>query len=216
MRDGLFYEMLNPDKPQLNNVLEESIHNMLQLHPGGVLEHVKQVNKLALQLFDFLAPILTLPARYRSYVHAASLLYRIGSSINYYQFTKHTQYMIAQARIDGLSHREIVLCSLIASHKTKSRTHQLASTYKDILEESDETVVNQLGTLVQLAAGLDRSETQPIQDIVIAVEGKTMLLKLLCSHSAAAEMREIADFTKEFEKAWGLSLKAQAGVFSKM
>lgn len=214
LRDGIFYELSSPGEPLVDDVLEASVQNMLMLHPGAAVRHVKHVDKLALRLFDELASLQGLDMRSRRYLHAAALLYRIGASVNYYQYGKHTQYMIAQARIDGFSHREIALCSLIASHKTKSRTHQLALAYKDILEESDELLVAKLGTLLQLAIALDRSETQPVRELIISIIGKTLMLKLLCAGNPAAELSEIAAFAKDFEKVWGLALKAQAEAFS--
>jgi exopolyphosphatase / guanosine-5'-triphosphate,3'-diphosphate pyrophosphatase len=215
LRDGLFYEIIHPEQPMVADVLEASIQNLLLLHHGEVLQHVRQVNKLALQIYDKLAFLKPLPERCRRYLHAASLLYRIGASVHYYQYNKHTQYMIAHARIDGLNHREIAICSLIASYKTKSRTHQAALMYKDLLDVSDESLIQELGTLLHLAIAMDQSETQPVQDLDFILTDTTITVKLLCKHNPALELKEIANKTKDFEKAWQLKLKVQAGVFSK-
>ncbi|MEW9698321.1 Ppx/GppA family phosphatase [Paenibacillus sp. SI8] len=215
LRDGLFYEIIRPGQPIVEDVLEASLQNLLHLHYGEVIQHVRHVNKLALQLFDELASTRQLAERSRRYLHAASLLYRIGASIHYYQYSKHTQYMIANARIDGLSHREIVICSLVASYKTKSRTHQAALVYKDLLHASDEELIIELGTLLQLAIAMDLSETQPVQHLDMMQNNTTLAVKLLCAHNPVLEMKEIANRSKDFEKSWKLKLKVQAGVFSK-
>ncbi|NEW07758.1 Ppx/GppA family phosphatase [Paenibacillus sp. SYP-B3998] len=214
LRDGLFYEIIHPEQPIVDDVLDASIQNLLLLHPGEALQHVRHVNKIALKLYDKLAPLKQLKERTRRYLHAASLLYRIGTGIHYYQYSKHTQYIIAHARIDGFTHREIAICSLIASYKTKSRTHQAALLYKDLVDISDEWLIHELGTLLHLAIALDHSETQPVQDLDITQNDKTLTLKLLCSHNPVIEMKEISDHAKDFEKVWLLKIKAQAGVFS--
>ena len=122
--------------------------------------------------------------------------------------------MMTGAHIDGLSHREIVICSFIATYKTKSRTHQQVLAYKDLLMESDAALIVKLGTLLKLAMALDHSETQPVQELQTTKTESTLTLKLLCIHNPIMELKELAAISKDFEKIWGLKLKTQAGVFS--
>ncbi|MDR6879146.1 Ppx/GppA phosphatase family protein [Bacillus sp. 3255] len=215
LRDGLFFETFDPKQPVYPNVLEASLHNLLSLHPNAAEKHVRRVDQLAMQLFDKLGSPAEQDDRSRHCLHAAAMLHRIGVSVHYYHYQKHTQYMIANARIDGFSHREIVMASLIATYKTKSRTHQQALVYKDLLKESDETAIVKLGTLLKLAIALDFSETQPVQELLLTQSDANLTLKLMCVHNPILELKELANVTKDFEKAWGLKLKIQAGVFSR-
>ncbi|OPH46786.1 exopolyphosphatase [Paenibacillus ferrarius] len=215
LRDGLFYETFDPEHPIKHNVLEASIHNILALHPNAAEKHVRHIDRIAMQLFQKLSEKSELEDRNQRYLHTAALLHRIGASVHYYQYLKHTQYMIANTRIDGLSHREIVICSLIATYKTKSRIHQQALAHKDLLTETDEGLIIKLGTLLKLAIALDHSETQPVQELQLTKTDTTLTLKLLCVHNPILELKELSAVSKEFEKAWGLKLKTQAGVFSK-
>ncbi|TXK84213.1 Ppx/GppA family phosphatase [Paenibacillus sp. N3.4] len=214
LRDGLFYETYDPKSPFKHDVLEASIHNLLQLHPNAAVKHVTHIDKFAMQLFEKLSIHSGLEARSQRYLHTAALLYRIGASVHFYQYNKHTQYMISQAHIDGLSHREIVICSFIATYKTKSRTHQQVLSHKDLLLESDEELIIKLGTLLNLAIAMDYSETQPVQELQLTLSSMTLTLKLLCIHNPVLELKELAVRNKDFEKIWSLKLKAQAGVFS--
>ncbi|MCD1258900.1 Ppx/GppA family phosphatase [Paenibacillus athensensis] len=216
LRDGLVRETLHPEQPVVDDVLEASIENLLLLHHGGVAAHVRQVSRLALALFDALGPAHGLSARDRHCLRAAALLHRIGATVSYYQYAKHTQYIIAQARIDGCTHREIALISLIAAYKTKSRAHQNALAYKDVLNEpGDEELIARLGTLLQLAVALDRSETQPVRELQAAPHAKALELTLQCSHPPAAELAELAGQEKEFHKIWGRRIKCRVEVSSR-
>lgn len=208
LRDGLFYESAFPKQPMIEDVLEHSIANLLGLHPAVPQEHVGQVNRLALKLFDALQELHRLPERYRSYVHVAALLYRIGVTVNYYHYDRHTFYLMAHSRIDGLSHREIVLCALIASHRSKNRTRQVFLDHRDLLSEEDCRTAIQLGTLLQLATALDRSETQPVTDMQVQVTKKTLELTLQCKHSSSVELRQVEAIDKDFAKSWGIAVKA--------
>lgn len=209
LRDGLFFETMNPDNPQLVDVLEHSVQNLLSLHPSVPARHVEQANRLALKLFDDLQGLHHLSTRTRSYLHVASLLYRIGVTVLYYDYLKHTYYLIAHSRLYGLNHREILICALIASFKNKSRTRQQYLEHKDILAESDCQLIIQLGTLLHLAIALDRSETQPIQRLTALHHRNELELRLECSHAPLIELREIRSISKDFKKVWGLNLVAR-------
>jgi exopolyphosphatase/guanosine-5'-triphosphate,3'-diphosphate pyrophosphatase len=214
LRDGLFFETYHPDQPIKTDVLEASIQNVLELHPNASLKHVRHVDAFAMQLYDAIAPSTDLAARGRILLHTAALLHRIGISVHYYQYLKHTEYMIQEAHIDGLSHREIVLVSLIATFKTKNRTAQQILAYKDLLLESDLTLIVKLGALLKLAISMDFSETQSIQELHIKHSRSAMNIKLLSKNHPYHELHEISAYAKDFEKIWGLKLMTQAEVFS--
>jgi exopolyphosphatase/guanosine-5'-triphosphate,3'-diphosphate pyrophosphatase len=113
---------------------------------------------------------------------------------------------MAHSRIDGLSHREILVCALIASYRNKNRTRKICTEYKDILSDDDYQLVVQLGMLLQLAIALDRSETQPVQKLSAYVNKKELELQLECSHSPLIESREVELLEKEFKKVWDLQI----------
>jgi exopolyphosphatase/guanosine-5'-triphosphate,3'-diphosphate pyrophosphatase len=216
LRDGLFYETIQPEAPEVPDVLESSLQNLLLLHPNAAEQHVRQVDKLAGILFDAMAPTHMLDSKLKNCLHAAALLHRIGVSVHYYQFSKHTPYMIAQARIDGFTHREIILSACIAAYKTKSRTLQMVLAHKDILAEFDELLIHKLGTLLQLAIALDRSETQPVANLKAeAIDGR-LNLQISTSHSPFLELREVESLSKDFQKVFGLQITAEAEAFSTM
>ncbi|MEB3100533.1 Ppx/GppA phosphatase family protein [Ferviditalea candida] len=204
LRDGIMYETLYPDRPKVEDVLEHSLRNLLALHPSVPAAHVEQVNRIALTLFDHLQDVHCLNDRFRKYLYAASLLYRIGITINYYDYHKHTFYLMAHSRLDGLNHREILICAMIASFKSKSGVRRLYSLFKDILTEPDFNYIVLLGTLLQLARALDRSETQPVVHLEAAKKNEVLELRIQARHSPAVEMREIASLSSLFKKEWGV------------
>lgn len=207
LRDGLFYELLYPERPVLDRVLDHSVRNMLQLQPYVSLPHVEQVDRIALQLFDELQPSLALPPRCRDYLHTAALLYRIGISVQYYDYRKHSFYLIAHSRLDGLSHREIVLCALIASYKTKNRLRRLSVPYRDLLSDADLDTALQLAILLNAAIALDRSETQPLARLSARMTADGIELHGEFRHNPDIELRQFEEIRKEWRKAWGLNLK---------
>ncbi len=204
LRDGLSYEMMYPKKPLFENVLEHSIHNLLLLYPSTPLTHLNQVNRISLQLFDHIHGLSKIPNDHRSYLHVASLLYRIGISVNYYNYHLHTFYLILNSRIGGLTHREKLLCALIASYKSKTSCKKLYMDHRDILSLEDYHCAIYLGALLNVAISLDRSQTQPISSLSIKLNKKKLDLHALCKHNATIELRELENVSNEFSKIWGM------------
>ncbi|MBW7477021.1 Ppx/GppA family phosphatase [Paenibacillus oenotherae] len=206
LRDGLFFATRFPERPQLDDPLGFSVNNLAALHPEAPQQHVSQVNRAALQLFDALEPLHAFPARARLLIDTASTLFRIGASIDYYDYTKHTFYLMINSHIHGLSHRETLLCAAIASYKSKNRARQLAAVYRPMLDETDLLLIGRLGILLQLAIALDRSETQAIGRLVIEPQhGKLHLRAVRADGVLAIERKEVDAIGDDFKKIWGLA-----------
>ncbi|WP_282936925.1 Ppx/GppA phosphatase family protein [Paenibacillus sp. RC67] len=207
LRDGLFFESYLSDQNTSYSLAERSARNMIGLHSCAPIEHLEQVAANVTQLFDALHSIHGLGNGYRSCLHTAALLYRIGVSINYYQFSKHSFYMIANSRLDGLSHRETLLCAAIASFKTRGKAQQTYLQYKEILLESDIDLIVKLGTLLQIAVAMDSSETQVFSSVKAkAIHNTELRLQVQKKNDPSLEYEEIAAFHKDFKKIWGMKL----------
>ncbi|MEF3303809.1 Ppx/GppA phosphatase family protein [Paenibacillus sp. GYB003] len=207
LRDGVFYETVFPGEPIRSDVLADSAHNLLAQHPAVSPAHAAQVSRFAVRLFDDLSLGETFGPRARGLLQAAALLYRIGVTVHFYDYHLHTFYLLVHSRLDGLTHREAVLCALIASFRSKSRSRAAMAPYKELLADSDSDLVYRLGSLLQLAVALDRSETQPIADIRASVRGQELLLDWSSRHDPAIELNEIERISGDFKKGWGLRLK---------
>lgn len=208
LRDGVFYETVFPGEPVRTDVLEGSVRNLLVQHPAVSRAHVEQVERFAAKLFDDLELEPVFGDRARKLLRAAALLYRIGVSVQFYHYDKHTFYLIVHSRLDGLTHREAVLCALIASFKSKGRTRGMMQPYKDMLSDSDADLVYRLGALLQLAIALDRSETQPIAHIRASIVKQELRIEWSGQHDPAVELREVRLAAENVKKCWGLRVNA--------
>ena len=123
----------------------------------------------------------------------------------FYDFHKHTFYLIAHSPLHGLSHREIILCAMIASYKSKKKARTILNLYPDILTKEDLSLVCKLGTLLLLAIALDRSETQPIQSLRAGIKHKELQLSAEARSNAMIEVRQVLQVTEDFQKEWKLN-----------
>ncbi|SDX19497.1 Ppx/GppA phosphatase family protein [Paenibacillus sp. CF384] len=205
LRDGLFYATRFPERPRLDDVLTYSVNNLAALHPEAPTQHTSQVNRIVLSLMDALQSQVRNPVQARQLIDVASILHRIGASIDYYDYRKHTFYLMINSHINGLSHLELLICASIASFKGKNRVKQIAAAYKPMLNEEDINHICQLGTLLQLAIALDRSETQAIGKLLIEIAGGKLHLRAVRAEGMlAVERKEVDALAGDFKKVWGL------------
>ncbi|MBB6732633.1 Ppx/GppA family phosphatase [Cohnella sp. CBP 2801] len=210
LRDGIFFETCLPrtDVSDASMVLEESIRNLAALYPSVPQEHPLQVNKLALTLFDRLASSggQSLPSRARAWLDAASRLFKIGAIIDVNDFSDHTFYLLTHAHWNGLTHREILLTAAIASYRGTSPARKKLSAYRQLLQNGDYEAVFKLGSLLQLAAALDRSESQAVTSLHVSVaRGNKLKLAATARHPLPVERTEVDSLAKEFRKIWRLT-----------
>jgi len=207
LRDGLFYETCLPEHnaESENDVLEESISNLMALYPGAPLGHLQQVRRLAAALYDQLEEKTAFPKAGRRWLDAAARLFRIGAVIDFNDCADHTFYMLLHTQWNGLSHRETIITAAIASYRGGNSLKRNLAPYRSILAEDDAETIGKLGSLLQLASALDRSESQAIESLKIDHSGKSLRLLAAAAHPLPVERMEVEKIAKEFKKNWGMA-----------
>ncbi len=206
LRDGLFYHALMPDHKPVDDILDYSIASLVRLYPGAPIAHLEQVTRMSGELFESLLSQHEFPPEAAVWLKAASMLFRIGGSIDYFSYSKHTFYLMTNVHLNGLTHRGILIAAAVAAYKNRGGVRQLHAEYKPLLGEADIETICRLGTLLQLAIALDRSESQSIGRLAAVVSGNKLLLQPLRADSALAmERKEVQALAGDFKKIWGLT-----------
>ncbi|MDB4867173.1 MAG: Ppx/GppA family phosphatase [Cohnella sp.] len=206
LRDGLFFETCLPgmETKTANQVLEDSIRNLHALYPTIPREHLEQVRLLVLSIYDRLAKDSEFPSKTRVWLEAAAMLFRIGAVIDLNDVEDHTFYMLIHTHWNGLPHREILLTAAIASFKGMNQLRRKLSPYRSMLHDGDVDTAAHLGSLLQLAAALDRSQSQAIRSLQVEVSGNQLRLKAQTDHPLSVEQVEVEALSKDFKKIWGI------------
>ncbi|MFP4976212.1 Ppx/GppA family phosphatase [Paenibacillus sp. CN-4] len=206
LREGMLHDLLRPQHPVRPSALDYSIGTQLRFHGVSSKEHLIRVYRLAEALYGELVGKAG-TKEHKILLYAAIMLQHIGSSVNYFQSKRHTRYWLMNAPIRGLTHRQLVLAAQIASYSTKSRKQKLSAAHKDILLASDEEWIHKLGTLVQLCASFDGSETGIVRGVRAKLHGHTLDVELESSQPVLIGLEEIDNAAKAFKSAWGLKVK---------
>ena len=152
------------------------------------------VGRLALKLFDDLERLHQLAPEARMVLEVAAVLHDVGAAINRVRLHKHTQYVIANTELPGLSDHERLIASLIGRFHGRSLP-RAGHPALEALSSIEVRAVRKLVTLLRLADACDPSHDQALESIDAHVRGDVVHLRLHPKKNAALEMWE-ADHDK--------------------
>lgn len=206
LREGLLQDTLGLGVPSANEVLERQAGTLLAFHALAPAAHYRQVRRHVELLYRIVAkePDDKEPIKL---LQTAAMVYKVGGTIRYHQYDKHTMYWLLQAPLGAFTHREAVLCSFIADYPANHGKKSGMEEFGALLQEKDEELVQKLGALLEVAVALDASETQTVEAVEAIREGEVLLLKLNCRSQAYLETRQLEAAAKSFKKAWDLRLE---------
>ena len=210
LRDGLLRDMVRRRKVGQH---DESLHHAavaVGLRFGFGQQHCEQVTRLALALFDDLASLHQLPASARPWLEVGALLHDVGNAINYQRHHKHSQYLIQNADLPGLSDRERMVIGCIARfHRRSAPT--LGHEGMAGLTPQEARVVRKCATLLRVADSLDRSHRQPISKIAASVKGSKVVVRLSSRTPIDLELWDAEHELPLFREVFGRALVLQQG-----
>ena len=130
-------------------------------------EHARLVARFALRIFDGWKRFHKLPEkRWRDLVETAALLHDTGITINYYNHTRHSGYIIENARLFGMSHMDIVFASIIAAwHHGVNRSYLRNKPYRKLITDKDIEDLTRAAVIVAIAESLDHPHMGDILDV---------------------------------------------------
>ena len=206
LREGLMFNYAMPmtiEKP-ISDVLTYSLKTLIKYY-GCNEKHVEQVMNISVQLFKQLRVLHKFPRQYLRILKVAAYLHDAGTSIKYYDYQKHSSYIILNAALYGISHREIVLASqVVAVHKNDDFSISELVRFKDYINEADVEVIRKLGIILRIAESLDRSMSSLVTGINCDVLGDSVIMKTELAGDATLEIKDAmgaaTDFRRIFKK----------------
>ncbi len=212
LREGLFYDYYSKtnDVPLIaNNILERSRENMLKLYEADPT-HARHIAELALAMFDGWTELHHVRKGCRRLLETAALLHDIGININFYSHARHSAYMIQNAKLFGLTHKEQIITSAIAGwHNGVSKNYFRDRFYKEMLTESNWKLINKLALLLALAESLDYSETNMVEAVEASISKKTAVLKIRTNGVPSIELHQLQTHQAWFKKVLDTELRLE-------
>ena len=209
VREGLFFHHYRsqdalPDV--IPDILGHSTMNMLHFYKVNE-QHALHVTDMAMQLFDGWLPLHNLDSRDRMLLHSAALLHDIGISINYYDHTRHSAYLVENARLFGLTHREQILTAVIAGwHSNISSKLMRNRLYSEFLDETDWYKAKKMAVILAVANSLDATHRQMITNPLVSFTKGLAVVSVSTEGDCSLEMQAVEKQRKPFLRELGVEL----------
>lgn len=198
IREGLLLEAAEVT-PQATDPGEGRERSVLQFAERTNYEapHAHHVRALALQLFDALAPHLTLRPADRQTLADAALLHDIGYHISYDDHHKHAYHLISHARLVGVGPEERLVMANVARYHRGPEPKLRHRPYAQLGREQRQRV-RRLAALLRIADGFDRGHVGAVRTLEVQVGEKAVRLTPRPDPRAASMRLEL----------WGASRKS--------
>ncbi len=209
LREGLIFNTVVPqtqDKP-ISDVLGYKLSTLIKLYNQNE-KHVDQVINLSLQLFKQLRVLHKFPRSYIKILRVAASLHDSGQILKFYSHQKHSGYIILNSNLYGISHKDLIMASFVASCHTRENLLQSeVARYATILSEEDIDAIKKLGVILRLAESFDKSYASVIKSINCDVLGDSVIMKTEVEGDSSLEIKDAYSASMEFKKSFKKNLE---------
>ncbi len=218
LRDGVLHDTVQriegagATSSHLRDVSRHSVRKLLDRCDEDPA-HSAQVGRLAVALFDALAPLHGLGPVERDYLEAGALLANVGLVVSHSKHHLHSYYVIRNSELAGLTDHEIELIAQVARYHRKSRPKASHPTFA-ALSDDDQDVVRTLAAILRVAIGLDRCHEHRVAGVRVELgddrvvveirpNGADVALELYAANERKDLLEEVLDRRVELIPALG-------------
>ena len=197
IREGLLLEAarVQPTVADPGAARERSVRQFAERCHYEAL-HAQQVQRLALQLFDALAPRLRLGAADRLVLADAALLHDVGYHINYENHHKHSFHLISHAELLGMTPAEQVAIAHIARYHRGAPPKRKHRAFAQLDRDLRGRIVR-MSALLRFADGFDRGHVSAVDRLEVQWTDQALRVQAFPTEGAPSVRLEL----------WGASRK---------
>ena len=153
-----------------------------------------------------LDPIINIPINPYKILKTAAMLHDIGIVISYFDHHKHSSYMIANSKINGLTHKEQLMASYIAALHRKNEFKINLKLYQNLITEQDLEIIDKLSILLRISENLDRCLNGNIKMISCNIDIDTVTITVDAIADPILEVSAAMDCASSFKKTFNKKL----------
>jgi exopolyphosphatase / guanosine-5'-triphosphate,3'-diphosphate pyrophosphatase len=214
LRDGVVVDLAQRDRALAQRLGDERAQRVEAIeavarryeHLGG---HQRHVARLALVLFERLAPLHGLASADRDLLWAAAILHGIGRFVAESGHHKHAAYLIRNTPLEGWNDDERELVAHVARYYRKAMPKPSHLEYA-ALAPGDRRRVDVLASLLRIADGLDIRHLGVVTDVAAVPEGTVVVVTAQADGDASRELDAAMEKADLFERAFGVRVAFNA------
>lgn len=192
LRDGVLIDTMaradgdTAGRHHLRDVSRRSIQQLAERCDDDPA-HSAHVARLALQLFDALAPIHGLGPTARDYLEAGARLANVGLVVAHSKHHLHAYYVIRHSELAGLTDAEIEVIAQIARYHRKSAPKASHPEFAALPAES-QALVRTLAGILRVAIGLDRSHQGRVERVQAETRNQKVMLSVVAAPGVGGDI----------------------------
>lgn len=208
IRDGIIIDRTSSSSDELKNEFSDQIiasaSNLLRKYHGDE-EHADYVASISLNIFDTMKKVISLDNRSRLLLEVAAVLHDIGIFIRMDKHNLHSEYIIKNSEIFGLSKLENTIVSQIAKYHRGKDSPQDNEQFQ-ILPRSERMTILKLTAILRVADALDRGHGQKLSDLSYQLTDDALMIKTKSRHNVSLERMALTQKGDLFESVFGLKI----------
>ena len=205
IRNGVVFSKDSIQSEELQKEFDSQIiasaRNLLRKYHGDE-KHAECVRMVCVKLFDTLKEEIGLGDHERTLLETAAILHDIGSFIRFDHHNIHSNYIIKNSEIFGLSRNDNKIVAEIAKYHKGSSVPQDDESYQ-MMSRPDRMTILKLTAIVRIADALDRGHIQKFNDFSIKIQQNTVVIHTKKSSNTILEKIALSEKSGMFESVFG-------------
>ncbi len=205
VREGFLFHHLIEKYGDMPDMLDQSIHNILQIHSVDQERAIK-LYTLTKDLFEGLSGVHKNWQDWQEILKTSAMLRDVGLSVRYYNHDTHNFYIISNSEIHGMDHRQIIMASLAATFTDRIPKDAPLLRFGQIINRIDLREVYDVGICLSIAEKLLRSNTKVVKLTNIMVTEDEVQLHFTCNENLKYEIYSVLRLKEIFCELYGKTL----------
>jgi exopolyphosphatase / guanosine-5'-triphosphate,3'-diphosphate pyrophosphatase len=203
MRDGLLAEMAGGGSWD-ERFTRQIIHSALEIgrHYRFDRKHAENIASHARDIFRAMQNEHRMLLRYETLLTVAALLHDIGTFINNRSHHKHSQYLIENSDIFGLSKQDLTIVALTARYHRSALPRPTHTAYT-ALTRVNRLRVSKLAAILRVADALDRGHAQRVRNPQFELFADRLQIGVPNLSDCAVEQVALKEKSDLFEQVYG-------------
>ena len=176
--DHAFLSSVLPTANRDDSALEDEVvhfSTLLANRYRADLAHSDHIVQLSMSLFDQLQALHGLARHDRLLLRVAAILHEIGGYVSPKNHHRHSQYIILNSEIFGLSRQDVEIVGLLARYHRHGPPSAADSSYTE-LDLSNRLRVQKLAALLRVAEAMERAHARRISSFTVRFNNKRLEL----------------------------------------
>ncbi len=205
IREGMLLTRFSTQNEELqrefNSQITASAKNLLRKYHGDE-KHAECVRMISAKIYDMLKDEIALDEHARILLEIAAVLHDIGNFIRYDNHNLHSNYIIKNSEIFGLSRQDKTIVSEIAKYHKGNSVPQDEESFQ-MLPRNVRMTILKLTAVLRIADALDRGHIQKFNDFVIKLHQNSLLINTKNTKNTVLEKIALSEKAGMFESVFG-------------